>query len=59
MKKLALAFAATVCFSVFGLTGCGGGGETKVIESNPDQGTGLTPEEQSSYEEDMKKQYGS
>ena len=35
MKKFALLIAAAFCLPVLGLTGCGGGGENKVIEVAP------------------------
>lgn len=33
MKKFSLAIVATISLCVFGLTGCGGGGESQVIEA--------------------------
>ena len=36
MKKLSLALVAIACLSLTGLTGCGGSGESKVIQNEGD-----------------------
>ena len=54
MKKLFVLVALLVC-PILALTGCGGGGEPKVVEaSSPDDGSGMTPDQQKQYEEQMK-----
>ncbi|MGI9470918.1 MAG: hypothetical protein ACR2NZ_05275 [Rubripirellula sp.] len=52
MKKLTLAFVAMACFSVTGLTGCGGSGEPQVIENTGDI-SGISDEQKKQMEADM------
>ena len=54
MKKLSLAFVAIICLSLTGLTGCGGSGETKVIE-NEGNISGVSEDQQKQMEEEMSK----
>ena len=54
MKKLSLAFVAIICLSLTGLTGCGGSGETKVIE-NEGNISGVSEDQQKKMEEEMSK----
>jgi hypothetical protein len=54
MKKVALLFAAALCFPVIGLTGCGGSGETQVIEA-PEEEVVDVSEEIPNYDEEMEK----
>ena len=54
MKKLSLAFVAIICLSVTGLTGCGGSGETKVIQ-NEGNISGVSEDQQKQMEEEMSK----
>jgi hypothetical protein len=56
MKKL-LMLTALLGFCGFGLTGCGGSPE--VVESVEQSDTGMTPEQQAQYEEQMRSGYGS
>ena len=57
MKKIAFLFMVAMSFSTFSLTGCGGSGESKVIEApaveEVDPATeGMTQEE---YDKEMEK----
>ena len=54
MKKFTVTFVAALSLSVFGLTGCGGSGENTVVESA--EQTEMSPQQQTDYEEYMKKQ---
>ncbi|NND99760.1 MAG: hypothetical protein HKN47_20770 [Pirellulaceae bacterium] len=59
MKKFALAFVAALSLTAVGMTGCGDGGETSVIEKDATATDGgLTADEQKGYEEAMKERGG-
>ncbi len=60
MKKFALLIAAAFCLPVLGLTGCGGGGDNKVIEAAPAVEQSAAEEEayNKAMEEEMNKQPG-
>ncbi|MGI9443156.1 MAG: hypothetical protein ACR2N1_11860 [Rubripirellula sp.] len=53
MKKLSLALVAIACFSLTGLTGCGGSGETKVIQNEGDI-SGVSDADKKKMEQEMK-----
>jgi hypothetical protein len=52
MKKLSIALVAFACFSLTGLTGCGGSGETEVIQGGGD--SGISDADKQKMEQDMK-----
>ena len=54
MKYLALTLIVAFSFATVSITGCGGSGESTVIESDPSTDGGLTGQDASSYEEAMK-----
>jgi hypothetical protein len=56
MKRLSLALFAALSVSVLGLSGCGGSGETKVIENTNPQANEMPAEQQNQYEQYMKEQ---
>lgn len=53
MKKLSLSLIVIACFSLTGLTGCGGSGETKVIQNEGDI-SGVSDADKKKMEEEMK-----
>lgn len=53
MKKLSLVFVALACFSLTGLTGCGGSGETQVIQNSGEDISGISDEQKKQIEEEM------
>ena len=53
MKKLSLSLIVIACFSLTGLTGCGGSGETKVIQNEGDI-SGVSDAAKKKMEEEMK-----
>ena len=52
MKKLSLSLIVIACFSLTGLTGCGGSGETKVIQNDGDI-SGVSDADKKKMEEEM------
>ena len=59
MKKLALLFVAAFSLSCVGLTGCGGSGDSKVIEA-PDvdpNAQEMSDAEQAQFDKEMEKAY--
>ncbi len=57
MRKFCFACVATLSLCVFGLTGCGGGGETQVIEAPADTGeqTAMPGMSDEDYAKEMQK----
>jgi len=52
MKKLSLSLIVIACFSLTGLTGCGGSGETKVIQNEGDI-SGVSEADKKKMEQEM------
>ncbi len=59
MKKTTFFLMVALCAAPISFTGCGGSGETKVIEQDADAPrSGMSEEDQKKYEEAMKQQRG-
>ncbi len=55
MKKFAFALVALCSFSAFGVTGCGPGTDTTVIQAPPEEAPEMTPEEEEAYAKELEK----
>ncbi len=56
MKMYAFSFSVVLACFASGLTGCGGSGESTIVQPAAAPGGALPPEQQQSYEEAMKNQ---
>ena len=59
MKNIALALVIAFSFATFTMTGCGGSGESSVVEKDPNANDGgLSQQDAASYEDAMNQQAG-